>query len=138
MTNFERVKEFMTTFGQEVKSEPEFPGDDVVDLRLDLIHEEFTELETAISQYIKKELSQQQALTEVSDALTDLLVVIYGAGHAFGIDLDQCFLEVHRSNMSKLGEDGKPIYREDGKILKGPGYSPPDLKSVIFPQQGGL
>src|SRR6056300_1010291 len=95
MTNFERVKEFMTTFGQEVKSEPEFPGD------------------------------------EVSDALTDLLVVIYGAGHAFGIDLDQCFLEVHRSNMSKLGEDGKPIYREDGKVLKGPNYSPPNIAQFL-------
>ena len=138
MTNFERVQQFMSTFGQEVKTQPEWPTEDTVDLRLDLIHEEFTELETAISQYRDQQLDSESALTEVADALTDLLVVVYGAGHAFGVDLDQCFLEVHRSNMSKLGEDGKPIYREDGKILKGPSYSPPDLKSVIFPQQGGL
>ena len=108
VSNFERVREFMTTFGQEVKTSPEFPSEDIQKLRVELIDEEF------------KELQESDNLVDIADALTDLLVVIYGAGHyAYGIDLDACFKEVHRSNMSKLGEDGKPIYREDGKVLKG-------------------
>ena len=122
--NFERVKEFMDTFGQEVKTKAEWPDQDVADLRFDLIHEELNELEDAI-------YKPEGTLVDVADALTDLLVVVYGAGHAFGIDLDECFKEVHRSNMSKLGEDGKPIYREDGKVLKGPNYSEPDLKGIV-------
>ena len=122
--NFERVKEFMDTFGQEVKTKAEWPDQDVADLRFDLIHEELNELEDAI-------YKPEGTLVDVADALTDLLVVVYGAGHAFGIDLNECFKEVHRSNMSKLGEDGKPIYREDGKVLKGPNYSEPDLKGIV-------
>ena len=110
MSNFNLVEEFMTTFGQEVKIKAEWPNEDVCDLRVDLISEEFDELREAI-------YTKEGTLVDVADALTDLLVVIYGAGHAFGIDLDSCFAEVHRSNMSKLGEDGKPIYREDGKVL---------------------
>ena len=119
VSNFERVREFMTTFGQEVKTVPEFPSEDIQKLRDELIHEEFNEFLAADN------------LVDVADALTDLLVVIYGAGHAYGIDLDECFKEVHRSNMSKLGEDGKPIYREDGKVLKGPNYSEPNLEAVL-------
>lgn len=119
VSNFERVREFMTTFGQEVKTSPEFPSEDIQKLRVELIDEEF------------KELQESKSLTDIADALTDLLVVIYGAGHAYGIDLDACFKEVHRSNMSKLGEDGKPIYREDGKVLKGPNYSKPNLEAVL-------
>ena len=119
VSNFERVREFMTTFGQEVKTSPEFPSEDIQKLRDELIHEEFNEFLAADN------------LVDVADALTDLLVVIYGAGHAYGIDLDECFKEVHRSNMSKLGEDGKPIYREDGKVLKGPNYSKPNLEAVL-------
>ena len=122
--NFERVKEFMDTFGQEVKTKAEWPDEDVCDLRFDLIHEELNELEDAI-------YKPEGTLVDVADALTDLLVVVYGAGHAFGIDLNECFKEVHRSNMSKLGEDGKPIYREYGKVLKGPNYSEPDLKGIV-------
>ena len=122
--NFERVKEFMDTFGQEVKTKAEWPDEDVCDLRFDLIHEELNELEDAI-------YKPEGTLVDVADALTDLLVVVYGAGHAFGIDLNECFKEVHRSNMSKLGEDGKPIYREDGKVLKVPNYSEPDLKGIV-------
>ena len=122
--NFERVKEFMDTFGQEVKTKAEWRDEDVCDLRFDLIHEELNELEDAI-------YNPEGTLVDVADALTDLLVVVYGAGHAFGIDLNECFKEVHRSNMSKLGEDGKPIYREDGKVLKGPNYSEPDLKGIV-------
>ena len=124
MSNFNRVEEFMKTFGQEVKTRAEWPDEDVCDLRVDLIAEEFDELREAI-------YSKEGTLVDVADALTDLLVVIYGAGHAFGIDLDSCFAEVHRSNMSKLGEDGKPIYREDGKVLKGPNFSEPDLKGIV-------
>ena len=120
VSNFERVREFMTTFGQEVKTVPEFPSEDIQKLRDELIHEEFNEFLAADN------------LVDVADALTDLLVVIYGAGHAYGIDLDECFKEVHRSNMSKLGEDGKPIYREDGKVLKGPNYSEPNLEAVMY------
>ena len=122
MTNFEKVVEFMKTFGQEVKSNAEFPNEKIVDLRKKLINEEFQELKDAIN---------DKNIVEVADALTDILVVTYGAGAAFGINLDKCFDEVHRSNMSKLSEEGKPIYNEYGKVLKGPNYSPPNLKKFI-------
>ncbi len=121
-TNFNKVNIFMDAFGQEVKRSPEFPDLDTVALRYELIKEELQELFVAMA---------EKDIVEVADALTDILYVTYGAGHAFGIDLDACFREVQRSNMSKLGEDGKPIYREDGKILKGPDYSEPDLKKVL-------
>ena len=124
-TNFQRVKEFMKSFGQEVKSKPEWPNDETMELRIDLIEEELGEFKDAI-------LSADGTLVDVADALSDLLYVVYGAGHSFGIDLDKCFAEVHRSNMSKLGEDGKPIYREDGKVLKGPNFSEPDLERVMY------
>jgi predicted HAD superfamily Cof-like phosphohydrolase len=123
MTNFKDVGTFMETFGQEVKTKPEFPDDDTVSLRIELIAEELNELFDAC---------EKKDIIEVADALTDILYVTYGAGHAFGIDLDKCFKEVQRSNMSKLGEDGKPIYRDDGKVLKGSNYSEPDLKSVLL------
>ena len=110
----------MTTFGQDVLTQPKLT--DVSELRYELIKEELSELREALD---------QKDIVGVADALTDILYVTYGAGHAFGINLDKCFTEVQRSNMSKLGEDGKPIYREDGKVLKGPKYSPPDLKSII-------
>ena len=116
------VKEFMETFGQDVKTNPEFPDADTCHLRLELIAEELEELYDAMA---------EKDIVGVADALTDILYVTYGAGHAFGINLDDCFAEVQRSNMSKLGEDGKPIYRDDGKVLKGPNYSEPDLKSVL-------
>ena len=122
MTNFEKVKEFMTTFGQEVKNEAEFPNEKIVELRKKLIDEEFNELKDAIN---------ENDLIEVADALTDILVVTYGAGVAFCIDLDKCFKEVHRSNMSKLSEDGKPIYNEFGKVMKGPNYFKPNLKQYL-------
>jgi predicted HAD superfamily Cof-like phosphohydrolase len=122
-TNFDLVEDFMNAFGQEVKSEPNFPDDDTVSLRIELIAEELNELFDAC---------ENKDIVEVADALTDILYVTYGAGHAFGIDLDLCFREVQRSNMSKLGEDGKPIYRDDGKVLKGPNYSEPDLKSALL------
>ena len=122
MTNFEKVKEFMIKFGQEVKKNPEFPNDNVVDLRIKLIEEELQELKDAI---------KNNDIVEVADALTDILVVTYGAGLAFGINLDKCFDEVHRSNMSKLSKEGKPIYNEYGKVMKGPNYSPPDLKKFV-------
>ena len=122
MTNFEAVGEFMNTFGQEVKTEPDWPDENTQKLRLELIAEELEEMWDAI---------ENKDLVGVADALTDILYVTYGAGHAFGINLDQCFKEVQRSNMSKLGEDGKPIYRDDGKVLKGPNYFEPDLKSVL-------
>ncbi len=122
MTNFNKVGEFMKTFGQEVKNKPSLSTEKINQLRISLIQEELSEL---------KEAMDNKDLLEVADALTDILYVTYGAGHAFGIDLDECFREVQRSNMSKLGEDGKPIYREDGKVLKGPNYSEPDLKSLI-------
>ena len=122
MTNFDRVKEFMITFGQEVKNKAEFPNDKIINLRKKLIEEEFQELKDAI---------KDNDIVEVADALTDILVVTYGAGVAFGIDLDKCFQEVHRSNMSKLSQEGKPIYNEFGKVMKGPNYSPPDLKKFI-------
>lgn len=121
-TNFDHVKTFMKTFGQDVKDSPEFPNQETTNLRLELIAEELGELEEAIA---------NKDLVGIADALTDILYVTYGAGHAFGLDLDACFREVQRSNMSKLGEDGKPIYREDGKVLKGPNYSEPDLKKTL-------
>ena len=122
MSNFSKVGTFMKTFGQEVKTKPSFSTDKINKLRLDLIKEELEELTEAMN---------NKDLLEVADALTDILYVTYGAGAAFGIDLDKCFDEVHRSNMSKLSEEGKPIYNEFGKVMKGPNYSPPDLKKII-------
>jgi len=124
MTNFEKVKQFMETFGQEVVQKAKFPSKEIVNLRNELIEEELQELRVASI--------LDNDLVEVADALTDLLYVIYGAGHAYGIDLDKCFDEVHRSNMSKLGLDGKPIYRDDGKVLKGPNFFQPDLNNIIY------
>jgi predicted HAD superfamily Cof-like phosphohydrolase len=118
MSNFQSVKKFMQTFGQEVKDRAEFPDRKVVQLRYDLIKEELDELKQAI---------RDKDMKEVADALTDILYVTYGAGHAFGIDLDKCFDEVQESNMSKLGLNGKPIYNDSGKVLKGPNYFKPDL-----------
>ena len=122
MTNFNKVGVFMKTFGQEVKNKPSFSTDKINQLRISLIQEELDEL---------KEAMTNNDLLEVADALTDLLYVTYGAGHAFGIDLDKCFNEVQNSNMSKLGEDGKPIYNELGKVMKGPNYFKPDLSKFI-------
>ncbi len=122
MTNFQKVKTFMKIFGQEVKSEPSFSSEKINDLRYNLIKEELAELKEAID---KKDL------LEVADALTDLLYVTYGAGHAFGINLDDCFNEVQNSNMSKLGTDGKPIYNDAGKVMKGPNYFKPDLSKFV-------
>ena len=122
MSNFDHVKKFMQTFGQEVKNKAEFPEDKIVKLRYNLIAEELNELKDAI---------ETKNLNEVADALTDILYVTYGAGHAFGIDLDKCFDEVQRSNMSKLGEDGKPIYNDQGKVMKGPKYFQPNLGKFI-------
>ena len=122
MTNFESVRKFMETFGQEVKKKPGFPNDKPTSLRYNLINEELEELKDAIS---KKDIK------EVADALTDILYVTYGAGHAFGINLDKCFIEVQSSNMSKLGEDGKPIYNDKGKVMKGPNYFKPDLNKFV-------
>tara|TARA_B100001971_G_scaffold5608_1_gene4692 strand:- start:846 stop:1217 length:372 start_codon:yes stop_codon:yes gene_type:complete len=122
MTNFQKVKTFMEIFGQEVKSEPSFSSEKINDLRYNLIKEELAEFKEAID---KKDL------LEVADALTDLLYVTYGAGHAFGINLDDCFNEVQNSNMSKLGIDGKPIYNEAGKVMKGPNYFKPDLSKFV-------
>ena len=122
MTNFESVKKFMHTFGQEVKTKAEFPSNKIVSLRLDLIKEELLELTEAV---------EKKDIKEVADALTDILYVTYGAGHAFGINLDKCFEEVQNSNMSKLGSDGKPIYNEQGKVMKGPDYFKPDLSKFI-------
>lgn len=124
-TNFGLVGQFMEAFGQEVKKAPALPDSKTIALRVDLIEEELKELMSAL--YRDEEVD----LVEVADALTDILYVTYGAGHAFGIDLDACFGEVQRSNMSKLGEDGKPIYREDGKVLKGPNYFAPDLTKFV-------
>lgn len=121
-TNFELAGDFMQAFGQAVRTAPNFPDANTVALRVELIAEELCELQEAI---------HNKDIVEVADALTDLLYVVYGAGHTFGIDLDECYKEVHRSNMSKLGEDGKPIYRKDGKVLKGPYYSPPDLNKIL-------
>ena len=122
MTNFNKVKTFMKTFGQEVKTKPSFSSDQINTLRYDLIKEELEELKIAM---------ENKDLLEVADALTDILYVTYGAGHAFGIDLDKCFEEVQNSNMSKLGEDGKPIYNDAGKVMKGPKYFKPDLSKFI-------
>ena len=122
MSNFEDVKNFMITYGQEVKNKSEFPNDKIVNLRVDLIKEELSELIEAIN---------DKDIVEVADALTDILYVTYGAGHSFGIDLDKCFDEVQDSNMSKLDENKKPIYSENGKVMKGPYYYPPNLKKII-------
>ena len=122
MSNFNKVKTFMETFGQEVKTKPSFSSDKINSLRYDLIKEELEELKEAI---------ENKDLLEVADALTDILYVTYGAGHAFGIDLDKCFEEVQKSNMSKLGEDNKPIYNDSGKVMKGPKYFKPDLTKFI-------
>ena len=122
MTNFNSVKKFMEIFGQEVKTKAEFPSEKIIKLRYDLIKEELDEFEQAL---------KEKDLKEVADSLTDILYVTYGAGHAFGIDLDKCFNEVQRSNMSKLGEDGKPIYNEHGKVMKGPKYFQPNLGKFI-------
>ena len=121
-SNFESVGQFMKTFGQEVKTKPEMADADTCHLRLELISEEVNELYDAL---------KDNDIVAVADALTDILYVTYGAGHAFGIDLDKCFTEVQRSNMSKLGEDDKPIYREDGKVMKGPNFSEPDLENIL-------
>lgn len=121
-TNNQLVQNFMWIFGQEVRKSIGWPGAEVAELRIDLIDEELNEL---------REATEKQDLVGIADALTDLLYVVYGSGHAYGIDLDACFQEVHRSNLSKLDENSQPIYREDGKVLKGPAYSPPDLESII-------
>ena len=122
MSNFEKVKPFMTTYGQEVKESASFAEENIIKLRLNLIKEELEEFEQALN---------DKNLLEVADALTDLLYDTYGAGHSFGINLDECFQEVQRSNMSKLDEDGKPIYNEYGKVMKGPNFSKPNLKQFI-------
>jgi len=122
MNNFDSVRKFMKTFGQEGKEKAGFPNEKITSLRYDLIKEELDEFKEALD---KKDLK------EVADALTDILYVTYGAGHAFGIDLDKCFEEVQNSNMSKLGEDGKPIYNEFGKVMKGPNYFKPNLEKFI-------
>ena len=122
MTNFENVKKFMQTFGQEVRTKASFPNNKITNLRINLIREELSELEEAI---------EKKDLKEVADALTDILYVTYGAGHAFGINLDKCFEEVQNSNMSKLGPDGKPIYNEQGKVMKGPDYFKPNLNKFV-------
>ena len=123
MTNFKKVKTFMQTFGQEVKSKPSFSTEKINDLRYNLIKEELDELKQAMD---------DKDLLEVADALTDILYVTYGAGHAFGIDLDKCFDEVQNSNMSKLDENGKPIYNQSGKVMKGPKYFKPDLSKFLI------
>ena len=122
MSNFSKVGIFMKTFGQEVKNKPSFSTDKINKLRLNLIKEELSELTDAMN---------NKDLLEVADALTDILYVTYGAGHAFGIDLDKCFDEVQNSNMSKLGEDGKPIYNENGKVMKGPNYFKPNFSQFL-------
>ena len=122
MTNFEDVKVFMEKFGQRVNTKPQFPDQKTMQLRLDLIKEELSELKEAI---------EKKDIEEVADALTDILYVTYGAGHAFGINLDKCFEEVQNSNMSKLGSDGKPIYNENGKVMKGPDYFKPNLNKFV-------
>ena len=122
MTNFEKVGLFMKTFGQEIKNRPSLSSEKINNLRISLIEEELKEFKDAL---INKDIK------EVADALTDILYVTYGAGHAFGINLDDCFSEVQKSNMSKLGNDGKPIYNEHGKVMKGPNYFKPDLKKFL-------
>ena len=122
MTNFDKVGIFMKTFGQEVKNQPALSSDKINNLRYDLIKEELAELKDAM---------EKKDLLEVADALTDILYVTYGAGHAFGIDLDKCFEEVQNSNMSKLDDNGEPIYNESGKVMKGPNYFKPDLSKFV-------
>ena len=122
MSNFESVKKFMETFGQEIREKASFPNDKITSLRYDLIKEELDEFKEAID---------KRDIKEVADALTDILYVTYGAGHSFGIDLDKCFEEVQNSNMSKLGNDGKPIYNEKGKVMKGPNYFKPNLSKYV-------
>ena len=122
MTNFTDVRVFMETFGQMVRTKPQFPDEKTMKLRYDLIKEELNELEYAM---------KTKNLKEIADALTDILYVTYGAGFAYGIDLDKCFKEVQRANMSKLGEDGKPIFNEKGKVMKGPNYREPNLKQFV-------
>lgn len=122
-TNFERSAEFMRAFGQDVHSKPTLQKKEVGELRYELIREELQEL---------REAMDKSDILEIADALTDLLYVVYGAGHSYGIDLDKCYYEVHRSNMTKLGPDGKPIYREDGKVLKGPDYEKPRLVNILL------
>mgnify|MGYP000637954395 FL=1 len=122
MSNFNKVKAFMNTYGQDVNEKASFPEDTIVQLRVDLIEEELNELKEAI---------KNKDIVEVADALTDILYVTYGAGHSFGVNLDECFDEVQRSNMSKLGEDGKPIYNDSGKVMKGPNYFAPNLKKIV-------
>ena len=122
MSNFNKVKTFMNTYGQDVKEKAEFPENKIVQLRIDLIEEELNELKEAI---------KNKDIVEVADALTDILYVTYGAGHSFGVNLDECVDEVQRSNMSKLGEDGKPIYNDSGKVMKGPNYFAPNLKKIV-------
>ena len=122
MSNFEDVRKFMETFGQIVRTKPKFPDEKTMRLRFDLIQEELNEL---------KEAMDTKNLKEIADALTDILYVTYGAGYAYGIDLDKCFKEVQRANMSKLDENGKPIFNEKGKVMKGPNYKKPDLKQFV-------
>ena len=122
-TNFELGAEFMRAFNQDVYDHPSVRDEKTRNLRYELLREELEELREALD---------KENIVEIADALTDILYVAYGAGHAFGINLDSCYWEVHRSNMSKLGEDGKPIHREDGKVIKGPNYSPPNLTSIIL------
>ena len=122
MSNFFKVKEFMQKFKQEVKSKPSFPDESIIKLRINLIKEELLELEEALN---------EKNIEETADALTDILYVTYGAGHAFGIDLDKCFDEVQKSNMSKLDKFGNPIYNDQGKVMKGPSYFKPDLKKIL-------
>jgi predicted HAD superfamily Cof-like phosphohydrolase len=122
MSNFDDVKKFMETYGQEIKNQSDFPSEKIMKLRIDLIQEELDELKVAI---------KEKNLIEVADALTDILYVTYGAGHSFGLNLDKCFAEVQRSNMSKLDNNGKPIFNENGKVMKGPNYFKPNLKEYI-------
>ena len=122
MSNFEKVGKFMRTFGQNVKNKAEFPDEKIINLRYNLIVEELEELKTAL---------REKYIQEVADALTDILYVTYGAGHAFGINLDKCFDEVQNSNMSKLDNNGKPIYNENGKVMKGPNYFKPNLMKFL-------
>ena len=123
ISNFEKVGDWMEAFGQEVLYIPTMPDFNLAALRLDLIEEEVQELRDGLG---------KKSMLEVADALTDILYVVYGAGHAFGLDLDDCFHEVHRSNMTKLGEDGRPMYRDDGKVMKGPNYEEPDLSQFVL------
>ena len=123
ISNFEMVGDFMEAFGQEVLYMPSMPDTNLAALRLDLINEEVQELRDGLG---------KRSMLEIAYALTDILYVVYGAGHAFGIDLDECFNEVHRSNMTKLGEDGRPLYRDDGKVMKGPNYEDPNLEQFLI------